>query len=146
MKKLIALALLIGVVAYAATVPAAGKGTLTVIVENFRNSDGKVSVVLYNSEEPFPKQADKAFMKTSGPIKDKKAKVVFKDVPYGEYAFVVLHDENENKKMDYSAVGLPQEGYAFSNNATGMLGPPDYKDAKFELKGDSVEQTIKLNY
>jgi uncharacterized protein (DUF2141 family) len=41
---------------------------------------------------------------------------------------------------------MPQEGYAFSNNARGMLGPPDYKDAAFNTDKPAVSQSINVGY
>ena len=145
MKKLIPLVIL--VFAVCATVSFAEKtGVLTVKVADFRNDKGVVSVVLYNNADAFPKKSDKAVKIVRSKIKDNKAEVVFDKIPFGVYAFAVLHDENENKKMDYSTFGMPQEGYAFSNNATGTLGPPSYDKAKFEIKAPKVTQEITLNY
>lgn len=123
-----------------------GKGSLTVDMSGFRNDDGRASVVLYNGPEAFPKQADKALQIVRSSIKEKKAQAVFTDIPFGTYAFVVLHDENGNGKMDYNALGMPQEGYAFSNNAQGVLGAPDYKDASFKIDKPALTQTIKVGY
>ncbi|MFH1112689.1 MAG: DUF2141 domain-containing protein [Pseudomonadota bacterium] len=123
-----------------------GTGSITVDLSGFRNDNGRASVVLYNGPEAFPKQADKAQQIVRSSIKDKKAQTVFTNIPFGTYAFVVLHDENGNGKMDYNALGMPQEGYAFSNNAQGVLGPPDYKDAAFKIDKPALTQTIKIGY
>lgn len=147
MKKLIALIILgLMVCATASLAPAQKTATLTVKVADFRNEKGIVSVVLFHDPDGFPKQADKAFKIMRSKITNKQADVVFDKVPFGVYAFAVLHDENENKKMDYSTFGMPKEGYAFSNNATGTLGPPSYDAAKFEIKTPTVVQQVTLNY
>jgi uncharacterized protein (DUF2141 family) len=59
--------------------------------------------------------------------------VIFKDIPKGEYAVSFVHDENDNKKMDTNFIGIPKEDFGCSNNATGVMGPPKYEDAKFQL-------------
>jgi uncharacterized protein (DUF2141 family) len=57
----------------------------------------------------------------------------------GKYAFKYFHDENNNnKKMDTNVIGIPKEGYGFSNNAKGRFGPPDFKDTIFEIKNDTT--------
>jgi uncharacterized protein (DUF2141 family) len=145
MRKLVIVTALLLIVA--GTALAADKtGTITVDMSGFRNDTGTASVVLFNNAEAFPKKSDKAVKIMRSKIKDKKAQVTFDKIPFGTYAFVVLHDENENRKMDYSAIGMPQEGYAFSNNARGMLGPPDYKEAAFKLDKPKITQTIKVGY
>jgi uncharacterized protein (DUF2141 family) len=121
-------------------------GTLTVTILNFRNNLGQVSVTLYNKEEAFPKSPDKAVKIVYAPIRDKKAVVVFESLPPGEYAISVFHDENKNGKMDSNFFGIPKEGVGASNDARGRLGPPHYKDAKFNFNGGIQSMSINLVY
>ena len=58
--------------------------------------------------------------------------VVFKDIPDGQYAVKLYHDDNDNNELDSNMFGIPSEGYGFSNNG-GRFGSPDYRDAKFEV-------------
>jgi uncharacterized protein (DUF2141 family) len=121
-------------------------GTLTVTILNFRNNQGQVSVALYNKEEAFPKSPDKAVKIIFVPIRDKKSIVVFDSLQSGEYAISVFHDENKNGKMDSNFLGIQKEGVGASNDARGHLGPPHYKDAKFNFKGNTQSVIINLVY
>jgi uncharacterized protein (DUF2141 family) len=121
-------------------------GTITVTVKKLRNNAGKAGAVLFSSADGFPKKTKKAFRSVSAPIKKKRAKLVFENVPYGTYAIACVHDENGNGKMDYNMMGLPKEGYGFSNDAMGMLGPPDFEAAKITLDSPSRSLSIKVNY
>jgi uncharacterized protein (DUF2141 family) len=57
------------------------------------------------------------------------------------------HDENDNGKLDTNAFGLPTEGYGFSNDAQGTLGPPSYTQAAFDFDGKSDKAIrFSLNY
>ena len=67
---------------------------------------------------------------------DKKATVVFENIENGIYAISVFHDENDNKKMDTKIFGIPKEPIGTSNDATGFMGPPKFKDAKFNVTKD----------
>jgi len=144
MKRLLLVLILVLAASFAAQ--AADTGTITVVVKGLHSNDGRVSGVLFKSAEGWPKDASKAAKIARAPVKDKSGTLVFDKIPYGEYAFVILHDENKNGKMDYSAIGMPKEGYAFSNNAKGMLGAPDYKDAKFKLDKPKLNQDINIIY
>ena len=117
-------------------------GTLTIVITQFRNNLGEVSVALFNQEEAFPKLSDKAVRSVYAPIVDRKSVVVFEHLPAGEYAVSVYHDENNNKKMDANFLGIPKEGVGASNNARGHMGPPKYQDAKFTFNGK--QQTIEI--
>ena len=102
------------------------KGNLTIVVIGFKNDNGDVKVALSNSAEDFgSKEKDAApFRADSAPIKDKKAEIVFNDLPFGEYAVRLFHDKNGNGKLDTNFLGIPKEDYGFSNNARGSFGPP----------------------
>jgi uncharacterized protein (DUF2141 family) len=63
-----------------------------------------------------------------------KVMYTFSDVPSGEYALAVYHDVNGNKEFDKNVLGIPQEDYAFSNNASSPFGPPSFEKAKFRLE------------
>jgi uncharacterized protein (DUF2141 family) len=66
-------------------------------------------------------------------------------LPPGIYGARVLHDLNGNGEMDSNFVGMPKEPWAFSNNATGRLGPAKWQDAKFEISGNTAVE-IRLNH
>ncbi len=69
--------------------------------------------------------------------------MIFKNLQKGEYLVVVIHDQNNNKHLDFNFLGIPTEKVAVSNGAIGFLGPPDYKDGKFTLNKDTTI-TIKF--
>lgn len=107
---------------------------LTVAVSGIKNNEGTIRVGLYNSDKAFLKTAYQSF---SSEIKNNKAVITFTNLPAGEYAVSVFHDENKNEKLDKNMMGIPSEDYAASNNAKGFMGPPSYADAKFTVNKDS---------
>jgi len=52
----------------------------------------------------------------------------------GSYALKLFLDTNGNQELDSGIFG-PTEPYGFSNNARQPFGPPEFKEARFELKG-----------
>jgi uncharacterized protein (DUF2141 family) len=121
-------------------------GTVTVEITNLKNSKGYVLMSLYNNAEYFPEDGEKAIAKGKAVITDGKATITFKNVPYGKYAGAFLHDENNNLKMDFNIVGIPKEGYGFTNNAKGTMGPPSFEKAAFEFNSPQKKITIKASY
>jgi outer membrane protein len=59
------------------------------------------------------------------------------DVPAGEYALVVFHDENGNSRLDKNFIGIPKEPMGFSNSYQ-PKGPPTYLRARFEVAADEI--------
>ena len=122
----------------------AESGKLIVIVDGFDNDDGKAMIGLFNSEENYAESGNQ-FRRTMSEISDSKVEWIIEDLPFGEYAIKLYHDENENGKMDRNMMGIPKEDYAFSNNATGSFGPADYEDAKFEFVKSGQKQEISID-
>ena len=106
---------------------------LEVEIVGFSNDKGNAMIGLYNTKDTFLKKGIKS-SKTI--VKNKKTYAIFKDVPKGEYAVSMFHDENANGKLDSNFMGIPKEDYGTSNNAKGFMGPPKYEDAKFVLSSD----------
>ncbi|MCK5360248.1 MAG: DUF2141 domain-containing protein [Gammaproteobacteria bacterium] len=120
--------------------------SLTVKVDELRNSKGEVQFALYNKDGTIPdKKFKHYFRKQNGKINEGSAYTVFNDLPKGRYAVNILHDENLNGKIDKGFI-LPVEGVGFSNYAT--VGPgnrPKFLKASFEIISDT-EKLIKIKY
>ena len=49
-----------------------------------------------------------------------------------------FHDENQDKELDTNILGIPREGFGFSNDAMGKLGPKDFKEWLFDVSDDTT--------
>jgi len=113
-------------------------------VVRLRNSRGQVICTLFTPSDRFPDQSHKG-MTLSVPIRNEQATCRFKNVQYGVYAIVAFHDENHDGEFNQNWLGIPKEGFGFSENP-GILKKPVFNDAKFVVGQPIVEVTIKLNY
>jgi uncharacterized protein (DUF2141 family) len=66
-------------------------------------------------------------------------------VPPGDYALLVLHDENGNNKVD-TMLGIPREGVGFSRNPRLMFGPPRFEAVRIHIPAGASETDVKLQY
>jgi uncharacterized protein (DUF2141 family) len=120
-----------------------GQTKLEVTVQKIKEHTGTIRVGLFNNEKDFLEKA------VSGKIVKADADqvtVAFEDLKPGEYAVSVIHDENENGKLDSNGFGIPKEGFGFSNNAMGMFGPPSFDKAKIIVKEKSTKHVLDLKY
>jgi uncharacterized protein (DUF2141 family) len=67
------------------------------------------------------------------------------EAPPGRYGIKMFHDVNGDGKMNTNPFGIPNEPYAFSNNAKGSMGPAKWDVAAFDLPAAGGQQSIKLN-
>lgn len=121
-------------------------GNLTVKVTNLRNNKGSVIVSVFNSADGFPMEGENSVKYGTTNVQKNTAEITFTGLPPGDYAVAVLHDEDNDKEVDTNFLGIPKEGVAASNNATGTFGPPKFEDARFSLGENDVIQVIKMEY
>lgn len=117
---------------------------LTVTVTNVKNDDGVVRLALFKGDNGFPDEEKNAHKTATIDISNGKATYTFKDLPEGDYGISTFHDSGNTGKIRTNALGIPKDGYGFSNNVMGTFGPPSYKDASFQVKGRKTEIEIKL--
>lgn len=120
-------------------------GSISLQVSGLRNNKGQVLVSVFRNAKGFPDQPELAIRKYQLPISNKSSSVEIPDLPAGDYAIAVLHDENSDARMNTNWVGWPKEGFGFSNNAMGVFGPPSFNKARFSVKSATVAQ-IKARY
>jgi len=122
----------------------AGAETLVVKLSGLRAGVGTVRVMLWKEPAGFPTQPGKAVAHRSAPVAGSEAEISFTGLQRGTYAAAAYQDENNNGRLDLSFFGWPVEPTAASNGARGMMGPPSFADAAFELK--QASQTIQLTF
>lgn len=114
---------------------------LTIEVNGFNNDKGQLILGICDKEVQFLKEFT---YKKIEKITNGKVLVVFDNIPSGEYAVSLFHDENNNNNLDTNEYGMPIEKFGFSNNAKGKFGPPKYNDAKISIN-QNTEIKISLN-
>jgi uncharacterized protein (DUF2141 family) len=117
---------------------------LAVTVNGVRNAKGDIRLSVYASPAEWPDHP------TPGHNQAQPAKagsVTFKfDLPPGTYAINGFHDELGNGKFKTSLIGLPEEGYLFSNNVRPALSAPSFASASFTLPPQGTAISISVQY
>ncbi|MBN2807345.1 MAG: DUF2141 domain-containing protein [Prolixibacteraceae bacterium] len=111
---------------------------LEIEIANLRNSHGQIVIELMDAQ----KQTLKATRKK---IENNQCIFIFNDLKNGHYAVQYFHDENSNGAIDTNIFGIPTEGFGFSNNAIGPLGPKKFEEWLFKISGDQ-KITIRTRY
>jgi uncharacterized protein (DUF2141 family) len=138
-----------GAVAVSMTRPCEGRPSntrLIVQVGRLRSNQGEVAATVYPSDP-------KRFLAPHGKLLRVRTKA---DAPLTQacfylpkpdaYAVTVYHDANGNRDFDRNAVGLPVEGFAFSNDAPSKVGLPTFEDARFTAKPGDTVLRVRMRY
>jgi uncharacterized protein (DUF2141 family) len=115
--------------------------SVTVHITGMRNAEGNLRVALRRDENAIVEGRT-----VDIDPKTLTAKLVFENVPEGPYGIAVIHDENKNGKLDFNEMGMPLEGYGYSNNPPKKPGPAPFEDTKFTLTAPSASIEIALIY
>ena len=98
---------------------------------------------LFSEADGFPGDVSRA-KKTRAVVQDGVPVCIFKDVPPGPHAASVLHDTNNNGRLDSSIVGYPQEPWGVSRGVRPTLRPPTFEEAAVDVpsEGATIPVTV----
>jgi uncharacterized protein (DUF2141 family) len=121
--------------------------TVEITITGIRNNQGEIRVGVCKDDDSFQKE------KSFRIIPFKKQNVangilhVKLEIEHGEYGFSFVDDENSNVKMDYNFIGLPKEGFGFSNYYHSGFTKPHFNDFKFKhLPNQKTKVLMKVRY
>ncbi len=112
--------------------------SLTIEIDGLRNNNGHIHL-------EFSNEIGEQVAGLTKNITNKKCIIVIEDLKPGRYAFKFFHDENKNEKLDANWLGIPREGFGFSNNPAMTFGPPSFDKTLF-LLNDSKVMKCKPKY
>lgn len=115
-------------------------------IEGLRSSNGVVTIA------PYP-DVPARFLKANSSLPNGRVKAraglleacIFLPGP-GSYGLALYHDENANGKVDKNMLGIPREGFGFSNNPKIFLSAPSYQKVRFSVAGPGTAMRIRMKY
>jgi len=119
-------------------------GVVRVKVSGISKHVGTIRATLDGSEAAF-KNTVETTQSCEIAANDDEVELVFRDVPPGVYAIKVIHDENDDNKLNQNLLGIPSEKYGISNNVMGKFGLPSFKDASFNVSGGDTVLSIAIS-
>lgn len=118
---------------------------LTVQLQGIRNAKGVVHVCLTSDAQRFLDCQKVPGSVGRSVAAGQAGRISLGRVPAGTYGLLVIHDENNNGKLDMT-FGIPREGFGFSNNPAMRPRAPRWDEIRFALPAGPVTQTIRVRY
>lgn len=138
--------LFVSIFSVAVNVQAQTKSKITLTIDGLKNKNGQICASLFASNKGFPSNGDNAIKSGCVSITEVPVVMSFDNLQPGSYAIAVLHDANNDKMANRNALGIPTEGFGFSQNPAILTGPPKFNDAAVVVAGDNTNINIKLKY
>jgi len=118
-----------------------------VTITGIRNTEGQMGIGVFRDSESFNKEQaylELQFVKKD--ISSGEMKVRF-TLPPGTYGIAMVDDENSDDAMEYNFLGVPKEGFGFSDYYHTGLKKPKFESFKFALeKGQDKSINIRVRY
>lgn len=115
-----------------------GQSELKIVIVDLQSNKGSVILDLLDKNE-------ETIVARTCKITENRCTVIFKDLKHDQYAIRFIHDENGNDEFDTNILGIPKEGFGFSNDAFGRFGPKDFSEWLFTFSGD-IELKLSTRY
>ncbi|MEM7491044.1 MAG: DUF2141 domain-containing protein [Pseudomonadota bacterium] len=126
---------------------ASGDGTqLEVSVQNVRSSSGTVTITVYGDERSEFLARGAKLVRDRVPAVAGVTRGCLPVPGPGVYAIAIYHDEDGDRDFDRNAMGLPKEGYGFSNDAPTRMSLPSFGDVVFRAGAGTTPLTITMRY
>lgn len=122
----------------------AGTATLQLDIEGARNARGSVHACLTQDRAHFPDcSGDPAAIRQSVPATARTLR--FTGLAPGSYAVTLVHDENDNRKLD-TFMGIPREGFGFSRNPVIRFGAPRFDKVNIDIAPGFARARVRMQY
>jgi uncharacterized protein (DUF2141 family) len=122
------------------------RGNLTVEISGLSSLDGNVCLTVFNDSRGFPSDERRALNAECVAISAEPLRVTFENLAYGSYAIAAYHDSNMDTQLNQGLLGIPTEGFAFSNDAPVRTGPASFQDAVFVLSQRDTTIQMQMRY
>lgn len=119
--------------------------SLIIDFNKIRNKKGVIHVFLYNYENQYPYNPYLNFELDKKEVSNGQLSFAIPNLAPGNYAVSVIDDENANSDLDLF-LGMPTEGYGFSNNIKPLLSFPNFKQLLFTIPSTPKTITLNLQY
>lgn len=124
----------------------ADKAALKVSVSGMRSASGNVTITIYPDDAAHFLDGKFKVARQTLPVTLPVTTACFVLPAPGIYAVALFHDENANGHLDTNALGIPTEGYGFSNNPTLYFGPPDLSRVRFAAHPGDNRVDVRMKY
>jgi uncharacterized protein (DUF2141 family) len=117
-------------------------GTLVFNVNGLEDNSGQVFVQLFRKNDDIPSSP---YKKVTAKIVNQKAVVKITNLDYGDYAAMIVHDQNFDGEIEH-CMGIPCEPLGFTNNweLTLVSGMPTFDKLKFTFSQSKCQISINM--
>ena len=119
---------------------------LYVDVTNVRKAEGLIAVTLYADDRSKFLAHRGSLYVGRVPAQSPTTEVCIYVPQPGIYGLAVYHDADADRSFDRNGIGLPKEGYGFSNNPPVIFGLPSFSKVRLQVPRTDLRTSVRLRY
>ncbi|WP_066559617.1 DUF2141 domain-containing protein [Croceicoccus bisphenolivorans] len=123
-----------------------GKSWLNVEVTGVKSSSGLIAVTVYADDSSKFLVSKGSLDVVRFPASQGTFRGCVKLPKNGVYAIAVYHDEDGSRKLNRTGLGLPAEGFGFSNNPSTLAGIPAFRSVRLSVPKPGLTTRINMTY
>lgn len=123
------------------------EGTIEISITGAKSNKGQFIIGVYANDQGFRNEKPLKKVVVKKNANTIQMQVVQIHCSAGEYGISILDDENSDEQMNYNWIGVPTEGFGFSNYYHLGLSKPQFDKFKFTVRAQRTSNVqIKLRY
>jgi len=124
----------------------AGEVRLQLHVQGLRSAKGNITVTVYPDDAARFLAKGGKLLRVRLPAVAPVTSSCIRVPSAGHYEISLYHDEDDDHHFGRTLVGLPEEGYGFSNNPKSLIGLPSFEAVRFPATAGDNSVVIDLVY
>jgi uncharacterized protein (DUF2141 family) len=123
-----------------------GDTRITVLISGMEAERGEIAVTLYPDDARRFLAPRGKLLRQRLPTHLPVTTACFLVANPGVYAVAVYHDANRDQDFNRSRIGMPTEGFGFSNDAPTRFGLPSFDAVRFKANSGETRVAVKMRY
>jgi uncharacterized protein (DUF2141 family) len=123
-----------------------GPVRLNITVEGVRSAEGLIAVTVYADDSSRFLARRGSLYVGRVPARSPTTQLCIYLPSTGIFAFAAYHDADGDRRFDRNGIGMPAEGFGFSNNPRLFLSIPSFRSVRLSVPRNNMSTTIRLRY
>ena len=119
---------------------------IKVEIEGLQEAKGQICYSLFNRDKGFSDNKDNILRAECLTIKEQLPVLTIDNLHRGTYALALFHDLNQDEELNRNFLGIPQEGFGFSQNPEITTSPPSFKESAISIVETETTLQVQLRY
>lgn len=134
-----------GSLCFASPIHSSTNSIMKVQIEGLLEAKGQICYSLFDRSQGFPESNNNVRAECLS-VKERMPTLTIENLHLGTYALAVFHDINEDGEFNRNFLGIPQEGFGFSQNPKIQTSPLSFGESAVFVTGTATHLQVRLRY